>query len=277
MFKISLFTQVALVLAFGLGFPEFAHSQSPLQCSEIYEVSEAQALPPHPMSSAVQKLVIKKEMVLEFLDVFTGQTQRQVQKLGRQIEKIVEAFVRDQDLSESTINRLIELNEKMEAYALRIEERAPLLNTDPLRLRRLLFIREPIDPKYVYYAKDLPGFGRVDIHFSREVADFFNQTGPPRDTVFPAIFRGRVGNRGQDGIKNFTDTIIRPPDAREWALMELKRIGGGEARVMIMQTEGHLFFFKVFTNHNRVEYVNKENVPQLFFQSQFYQDWAASQ
>ena len=113
MFKISLFTQVALVLAFGLGFPEFAHSQSPLQCSEIYEVSEAQALPPHPMSSAVQKLVIKKEMVLEFLDVFTGQTQRQVQKLGRQIEKIVEAFVRDQDLSESTINRLIELNEKM--------------------------------------------------------------------------------------------------------------------------------------------------------------------
>ena len=136
------------------------------------------------------------------------------------------------------------------------------------KLRRILFTGEHIDSNTVYQSLDLPGFGPTRFYISKNVAEFFNKPGLGRDVYFPTIFKGAVTKEGRSGFKPLALKSYVDQRHVEWRVMELKVIGK-EWRVVVLAKEGEIHFFKVFHNHNRVDFIQKENILRDFLRHHY--------
>lgn len=228
-----------------------------LEAAALDEMSETH-------KSLIQQLETRLVRFEEMLTVANPITQRKGQKIIDSLRKISERSIENREIADKDFENIMQQNEKIAELELSLADANAVQNVDPFRLRRYLFTAEAIRHSVEYYALNLKGFGQVKIEFSEQAADFFNQTGAPRDIYFPGIFKGKVGPKSFSGIKKLTAQSAYDTQGRLWELMELKQMGS-EARVMVLFTEGYLFFYRVIKNHKRVEYVSKENIIGDFF------------
>lgn len=223
-----------------------------------------------PMSmqhSLLSQLQVRFLKVDQGLQISSPQTQRQAHKLMNRLEELVNEFIKKGDLSDKEMERLMKYSAELEVFERRFAEIMDVQSISPIDLNRYLFTDEALQPNFKYNAR-LPELGEVKVTFSKDVVGLFNQPdGFFRKTMFPLIFRGVVYKTAQDGIKAFTGGlggILKESEGVEYRLMELKKLGV-EGRILIVSTStGELHFYKYISNHNRIDYVAKEDALQHF-------------
>ncbi len=216
-----------------------------------------------PLAKSLQQLEVRLIRTKELFDLASNELHRKVLKLERVFSKSLDRFHESGELSDNELEKIITLSEELYALEAQLNDLELAASLDPLRLRRILFTGENIDTNKVYHALDLPGFGPTKFYFSKSTADFFNKPGLGRDFYFPNIFKGAVAKQGHSGLKPLALKTLVNQKNIEWRVMELK-VMGKEWRVAAIVREGEVHFYKVFLNHNRVDYIQKENILRDF-------------
>lgn len=235
---------------------------TPLTASETMPSVE------HPLLADLEIRFLRVE---EGLKITSPQTQRQAHKLMQKIEVLVNDFIKRGDLSDKDMEKLVQYNAELSVFEKRFNEMIDIDMIGPTDLRRYMFTEEHLHPAITYHA-ELPELGPVRITFSKEVAELFNQTGePPRKVIFPLIFRGLVGKAQQQGIKLFSGGktgIQKEYNGILYRLMEIKKLGTENRILIISSANGDLHFYRHINNHNRIDFIAKDDHLQNYFNNQ---------